>query len=102
MKELVILGIFSLGLWACQRVQEVATPIPSPQMAEVSGKSYQRLKQGHGVYMRHCAQCHEHRLPLSGSLPEWHDKVSSMSALAGISRDDEHSLQVYLDEFTDR
>ena len=92
----------SFIIWACQNVQDIVTPAPTPEMAKVSGKPYFQLKEGYGVYMKSCAQCHERRLPSSTTLPDWHDKVSSMSALAGISKEEEKSLQVYLDQFTDR
>jgi cytochrome c5 len=71
-------------------------------MAQASGKPYPKLKRGHGVYMRQCAQCHEHRIPSSATLPEWHDKVSAMSMRAGISKEEERDLQIYLGEFSDR
>ncbi|MDB4141962.1 hypothetical protein N9162_00395 [bacterium] len=94
--------LVAIALVACQNVADVVTPEPSPQMAKASGKSYSDLKEGHGVYMKQCAQCHEHRVPSSTTLPEWHDKVSAMSAIAGLSKVEEKSLQTYLDEFTDR
>lgn len=87
---------------ACQQVQDIATPKPTSQMAKASGKSLPELKRGHGVYMRYCSQCHEHRVPSSTTLPGWHGKVSAMSALAGVSKEEESALQSYLGEFSDR
>ncbi|MEN8772158.1 MAG: hypothetical protein ABF379_03425 [Akkermansiaceae bacterium] len=61
---------------SCQSsVQKIATPEPTEAGAAISGKSYPTLKRGYGVYMKHCAQCHEHRLPNTISLLDWHAKV---------------------------
>lgn len=100
-----IVGLFVVlfGLISCSRdVQSVATPKPTKANARISGKPLATLKRGHGVYMRHCAQCHEHRLPNTVSLPAWHAKIDSMSDLAGLSKEDHDSLQLYLGEFSDR
>ncbi|MGJ8723238.1 MAG: hypothetical protein ACSHYB_01670 [Roseibacillus sp.] len=105
-----IVSFFSLGflLASCsqhQRIsaeQEIATPVPSPKMAKVSGKSYVELKQGYQIYRQHCAQCHEHQLPSTTTLPEYHAKIASMAHLADLSAKEENSLQTYLDVFTDR
>ncbi|MGJ8697654.1 MAG: hypothetical protein ACSHYF_15155 [Verrucomicrobiaceae bacterium] len=102
LRTAVILLFAGLLVVACQNSQSIATPKPTRKMAEVSGKSFTTLKEGQGVYARHCAQCHEHRLPSSASLPQWHDQISTMADLAGISKEEEKSLQIYLDEFTDR
>lgn len=86
----------------CQDTQSIATPKPTPQMAAVSGKSYESLKQGHEVYQQKCAQCHVHRLPVSATLPEWHQKIGVMATKALLTTGEEKSLQLYLDEFSDR
>ncbi len=92
-----------LGLLSCQNsTRMIATPIPTKKMAKVTGKPFLDLKRGHGVYMRQCAQCHEHRLPNTVTVPAWHDKVDSMSALAGLSKKERADLQSYLSEFSDR
>ena len=99
----LLLTILVLGLVSCsQSIRSLATPRPTPAHARVSGKSYVSLKQGYGVYMKHCAQCHEHRLPNTVTLPAWHAQIESMSHLAGLSAEDEASLQIYLGEFSDR
>ena len=96
----VALGFLSPS---CQtQLDQVATPEPTPALAEVSGKSFVSLKEGYGVYMKHCAQCHEHRLPDTPSLPAWHAKIETMSEMAGLSKSEEMALQDYLDEFSDR
>jgi cytochrome c553 len=52
--------------------------------------------------LKQCAQCHEHRLPNTISLPAWHGKIDKMSNLAGLSKAEEEDLQAYLGEFSDR
>jgi hypothetical protein len=97
----VLVGFLALS--SCSPdVQSVATPKPTKANARVSGKPFVPLKRGYGVYMRHCAQCHEHRLPNTVSLPAWHAKIDTMSDLAGLSKEDHDSLQLYLGEFSDR
>jgi len=91
-----------LALAACQDTQSIATPKPTPQMAEVSGKSYVALKEGHGIYQNKCSQCHVHRLPSTAGLPDWHRTVKSMATKALLSPEEEKVLQLYLDEFSDR
>ena len=86
----------------CQDTQSIATPKPTPQMAEVSGKLYAALKKGHEIYQEKYSQCHVHRLPSTAGLPDWHRKVKSMATKAQLSSEDEKFLQVYLDEFSDR
>jgi cytochrome c5 len=86
----------------CQDTRSIATPKPTPQMAEVSGKPYAALKKGHEIYQEKCSQCHVHRLPSTAGLPDWHRKVKSMATKAQLSSEDEKFLQVYLDEFSDR
>ncbi|MDA7907979.1 hypothetical protein N9B19_03780 [Akkermansiaceae bacterium] len=101
---LVATGLLSfLHFSSCQSsVQKIATPKPTKANAAVSGKSFATLKRGHGVYLKQCAQCHEHRLPNTISLPAWHGKIDKMSDLAGLSKAEEEDLQAYLDEFSDR
>jgi hypothetical protein len=98
-----VVSILLLGLVSCSdKVQSVATPEPTEANARVSGKSLASLKQGYGVYLKHCAQCHEHRLPNTVTLPAWHAKINTMSELAGLSKEERDSLQLYLGEFSDR
>ena len=96
--------LFSLlAFFSCQsHVHKIATPVPTAAQARVSGKSLPTLKRGYGVYMKHCAQCHEHRLPNTVTLPEWHAKIDTMSHLAGLSQIEQRDLQEYLGEFSDR
>lgn len=92
-----------IALISCQSgVRKIATPVPTKAHAQVSGKPFPVLKRGHGVYMKHCAQCHEHRLPNTVTLPQWHAQIDTMSVLAGLSKTDQEDLQEYLGEFSDR
>lgn len=102
-RTLIALAGLPVLLLSCQSpIQEIATPKPTEAHAKVSGKPFPTLKRGHGVYMKHCAQCHEHRLPNTVTLPDWHRKVETMSHRAGLSAMEEEDLQVYLGEFSDR
>jgi len=102
MKLAVLSGGMLVALVSCYSLQDVATPKPTPKMAELSGKPYGALKEGYEVYMERCSQCHEHHLPSSATLPGYHKKVSSMATRAGLTKAQEKSLQLYLDEFVDR
>ena len=97
-------GVIAGGfvLLSCVDQQEVATPTPTAKMARVSGKPFDRLKEGHRIYRVHCVRCHENRLPSTVTLPEYHEKISVMSGRAGLTPEQEKSLQLYLDEFSDR
>ena len=102
-RHLVCVAGLSIVIVACQSgVQKIATPVPTEAHAKVSGKSLPVLKRGHGVYMRHCSQCHEHRLPNTITLPDWHAKIEAMSVMAGLSEAEKDNLQEYLGEFSDR
>jgi len=99
-----LIGLVGLGcISSCQSsIQKTATPEPSKANAVVSGKAFLTLKRGYGVYMRHCAQCHEHRLPNTITLPTWHAQIEEMSNMAGLSKTDTKNFQTYLGEFSDR
>lgn len=99
-----LLGLGSLFYASsCQSsVRKIATPEPTEANARVSGKPFPTLKRGFGVYMKHCAQCHEHRLPNTVSLPAWHSQIDAMSDLAGLTKTDQEDLQAYLRGFSDR
>ncbi len=102
-RHLIVTLSLPVTFLSCQsQLQKIATPLPTEDNARVSGKSLPTLKRGHGVYMKHCAQCHEHRLPNTVTFPAWHAKIESMSHLAGLSKTDKEDLQVYLGEFSDR
>jgi hypothetical protein len=92
-----------VALYSCSQSEHpVATPKPTKALARVSGKPYSELKRGYGVYLKHCAECHEHRLPNTVTLPEWHAQIDAMAEVAGLPPEDEESLQIYLGEFSDR
>ena len=102
-RHLISILCLPLAFVSCQSgVRDIATPVPTEAHAQVSGKPLPALKRGHGVYMKHCAQCHEHRLPNTITLPQWHAQIDTMSVLAGLSETDREDLQVYLGEFSDR
>lgn len=106
MKKSLFLLLVSVLLFSCARsidpLQDIATPQPTVDNAKASGIPCPTLQKGHGVYMRHCAQCHEHRLPTSAELPAFHQTIATMSDLSGISATEEAALHEYLDQFTDR
>jgi len=76
----------------CQDTQSIATPKPTPQIAEVSGKPYATLKKGHKVFQEKCSQGHVQRLSSTAGLPEWHRKVKSMAMKAQLSSEDKKFL----------
>lgn len=101
--RMIVLALGSFFIFSCQSSnQKIATPAPTEANARVSGKPLVTLKRGHGVYLKHCAQCHEHRLPNTATFPAWHAKIDTMSELAGLSKSEEEDLQTYLGEFSDR
>lgn len=109
MNLLKIMGVsIPLFIVACKNldqgasIKDIATPVPTPQMAKLNNKSFEELVEGRRVYDTHCIKCHESRLPNTGDLPSWHKKVHSMSEKASLSSYQEESLQSYLEIFSDR
>lgn len=99
---LVVLVALGFVLSCQSSLREIATPEPTGANVAVSGKPFLALNRGYGVYMKHCSQCHEHRLPNTITLPAWHEQIELMSDLAGLSKMDKKTLQTYLGEFSDR
>lgn len=83
-------------------LQEIATPTPTLEMAEIAKVPYASLQEGHRIYLSNCNQCHEHKLPDTTDIPGYHAKIHQMADLAVLSESEEKNLQLYLDQFTDR
>lgn len=102
MIRIASISLALIGLVSCYDSQDMATPKPTPKMAELSGKPLDKLKEGHEIFRSNCVQCHENRLPSTVTLPEYHAKVSVMAGRARLTKAQEEALQLYLDEFSDR
>ena len=71
-------------------------PNPTPEMAARSGKSLDRLQQGHVIYMLKCAECHGYILPKSLDLEDWEDAMPEMIRHAGLPGADEKAVLDYV------
>ena len=71
-------------------------PNPTPEMASRSGKSLDRLQQGHVIYMLKCAECHGYILPKSLDIEDWEYAMPEMIRHAGLDRADENAVLDYV------
>jgi cytochrome c5 len=97
-------GLAALFLAHCGTASKVAIRAPEPNavMAKTAGHSLESLGNGYTIYLRKCAECHEHRVPTMLLPAEQHSLVSGMSFNAGLSKTEEKDLQNYLDAISDR
>ncbi|MEO7098642.1 MAG: hypothetical protein ABI162_04725 [Luteolibacter sp.] len=71
-------------------------PNPSKEMAKKSGKSLGQLQRGHEVYMLHCGECHNYKLPKDLDIDEWQTAVPKMIGHAGLEQSDEKAVLDYV------
>ncbi len=65
-------------------------------MAKASGQPLDTLGQGYSLFQVHCAQCHELKMPKDMRVKEWHMIVPGMAWNAGLKKEDENAVMVYL------
>lgn len=95
----VLCGIFFLA--HCAKIDSFVHPEPTQKLAELNEVDYSQVKQGWTIYKNSCAHCHQHQLPKTSSLPDWHVKVKEMSEKATLTPREEKALQAYLELYTD-
>lgn len=78
----------ALGAFACA-TNSKAPPAPTAAMAAASGVPLEKLKQGHGVYLTQCGECHELIPPNSIETSDWHLVMPGMCWNAGLTKADE-------------
>lgn len=102
-KKLGVVFAMAVLLGACvsERIS-IWAPKPNEVMAKSSGHSLADLGEGYAIYLRKCAECHEHRVPTMIMNDQRHALVSGMSVNAGLSKREEAFLQKYLDSVADR
>lgn len=75
---------------------KAVAPIPSPEMAQRSGKSLASLREGYRVFMANCIECHGVRIPVDSEDPSWHPTMRGMSWNVGLSASSEEAVIDYL------
>ncbi|MDX1681260.1 MAG: cytochrome c [Akkermansiaceae bacterium] len=72
-------------------------PVPTDEMARLSGRDLTQLQQGYVIYQKQCQQCHpEPLLPHEVSEGDWHIVVPGMAWNAGINHEEEEAVLQYL------
>lgn len=93
---LALVGI-SLSVIAACTTQRAADPFaPTAELAKLSGSSLEEIGEGHAIFMRHCSQCHEERIPNAIPTKEWHKIVPGMAWNAGLSKEEERLVTKYV------
>ena len=95
MKRWIALGA---GLWlvGCASEPEPLPPVPSVEMAQVSGVPLDDLQFGRAVFVSNCTRCHEPMMPRDVSTEDWHVVVPGMAWNAGISSEEEDAVLRYI------
>lgn len=70
--------------------------VPTKAMADATNTSLSEIGEGHAIYMRHCSQCHEPKIPSSIPSDAWHVIVPGMAWNAGLSEEEEKSVHSYI------
>ncbi|WP_143184818.1 hypothetical protein [Rubritalea squalenifaciens] len=97
MKKLIISALAGIALLTACTVNKPADQFaPSASMAEKSGTPINELGEGHAIFLKHCSQCHEQRVPNYISSEEWHVVVPGMAWNAGLSKREEDLVNKYL------
>jgi hypothetical protein len=97
-KALTLLGVvFILLPIACA----TALPIPtqetvSPMSLQQSGTTLAALQDGRGLYVAHCASCHNLHLPCEFSKVQWDKIMFKMQAKSKIDDPTKDSILAYL------
>ena len=89
----------SLLLHSCMPQEEGGiseVPNPSPEMAQKSSVSLDKLQQGHSVYMLRCAECHQYPLPNQLEEAEFIDTIPDMVRHSGISKTEGDAVLAYI------
>ncbi len=65
-------------------------------MATSTGFNLEEIGEGHAIYMRHCSQCHEPKLPSTIPSDVWHVIVPGMAWNAGLPPEQEKQVTAYI------
>jgi hypothetical protein len=69
---------------------------PSPELADKSGYSFEKLQQGRQLYIDHCGSCHPLHLPNEFSEKVWRSKIDTMKIKAKITDSEKQEILDYL------
>lgn len=82
---------------ACvNQVNEQKENLPTQAMATATHSDLAEIGEGHAIYMRHCSQCHEPKLPSTIPTDVWHVIVPGMAWNAGLSATQEKQVTAYI------
>ena len=97
----VYCGIFTLfAVVACTYNSSGENGAPTRAMALATNSDLREIGEGHAIYMRQCSQCHEAKLPATIPSKAWHVIVPGMAWNAGLNKEDEKAIMVYLAAIT--
>jgi len=92
----IVVGCVAVLMIASCAVQDANAPKPTQEMADRANLPLSAIREGHSVYLRKCAECHELMLPDRVTSSDWHVVVPGMAWNAGISRQEEDAVLQYL------
>lgn len=96
MKTLALVTFVALLSLLSSCAWRSANNAPTAAMSLQSGVPLTELGEGHAIFMRHCSQCHEQRIPKEIPSAEWHKIVPGMAWNAGLSHKEEKLVEAYV------
>lgn len=100
-KKVTAISLFTAALvsfTACvNQDSEKKKNYPTAAMAKATHSNLSEIGEGHAIYMRHCSQCHEPKLPSSIPSKAWHVIVPGIAWNAGLSPAEEKQVTAYIE-----
>lgn len=81
---------------ACSQNLRKSNGSPTQKMADATQSDLSELGEGHAIFMRHCSQCHEAKIPETIPSKAWHVIVPGMAWNAGLSKTEEAKVHAYV------
>ena len=81
---------------SCATKEPDSPHVPTRAMADATGSDLALIGEGYTIYKRHCAQCHELKVPKSIPSKAWHVIVPGMAWNAGLSNAEEVKVYSYI------
>lgn len=95
--KLLVIALSSLIIAACVSQHDgIKKDLPTQAMATATDSNLEEIGEGHAIYMRHCSQCHEPKLPSTIPSDVWHVIVPGMAWNAGLTEVEEKQVTAYI------
>jgi len=95
--KLIGITLSSVIIAACvSQHSDLKKNLPTQAMASATHSNLEEIGEGHAIYMRHCSQCHEPKLPSTIPSKVWHVIVPGMAWNAGLSPKEEKQVDAYI------